>query len=96
LSYTRRVCLVWLLAGLAPAIHADETKSAPAKSDVPAATAKAAPLASEDDDFLEFLGSIDTGDADEDWMDYLAQTDIAKVAKAKKKAPAAQDSKASQ
>jgi hypothetical protein len=32
-----------------------------------------------DDGLLEFLGSIDT--ADKDWRDYLARTDIDKVAR---------------
>ena len=78
MSFNRRVCLVWLLAGLAPALHADEARNA---------AAKAAPAPAAEDEFLEFLGSVDTDDADEDWMEYLARTDIVKVAKAKKKAP---------
>ncbi|MGQ0833971.1 MAG: hypothetical protein ACT4O5_03465 [Gammaproteobacteria bacterium] len=41
-----------------------------------------------DSELLEFLGTIDDGE--EEWTDYLAQTDIAKVAKAKQ-APAPKD-----
>ena len=89
MSFNRRVCVVWLLAGLAPALHADDAKNAPAK----AAAATAAPAPSAEDEFLEFLGSVDTDDADEDWMDYLAQTDIVKVAKAKRKTPDATEVK---
>lgn len=37
-----------------------------------------------DEDLLEFLGSV--GEEDDDWSDYLGQTDIAKVVK--DKAPA--------
>ena len=83
MSFRRRLVLLWLLAGLAPALQADEAKSAPVKP----ADAKSAPVPSADDEFLEFLGSVDTDAADEDWLDYLAQTDLSKVSKAKKKAP---------
>lgn len=41
-----------------------------------------------DSELLEFLGTIDDGE--QEWTDYLAQTDIAKVAKAKQ-APAPKD-----
>ena len=88
MSFNRRVCLLWLLAGLLPVAHAEDAKPAAAKP----ASAATTPLDA-DDEFLEFLGSIDTDEADEDWMDYLAQTDIAKVAKAKKKTPAATEVK---
>jgi hypothetical protein len=60
-----------LAAGLLCSAHAEDPKPAP-------------PPASEvDDELLEFLGSVDQGD--EDWMDYLAQTDPATVAKSPKK-----------
>jgi hypothetical protein len=88
LSFRRRLILLWLLAGLAPALQADEAKSAPVKP--PEAKAVPAPAPSADDEFLEFLGSVDADAADEDWLDYLAQTDISKVAKAKKQAPDAE------
>jgi hypothetical protein len=90
LRFTGHVCLVWLLAGLAPVLHAEDAKTTPSKP----AAAKPAPAPSADDEFLEFLGSIDTDEADEEWMDYLARTDIAKVAKAKKRAPAATEAEA--
>ena len=55
----------------------------------PAAATKTAPAAkpaapAADDDLLEFLGSVDSDSGDQDWIDYLSQTDIAKVAKGKK------------
>jgi hypothetical protein len=54
----------------------------PAKSPPPAKTA--AEDTSLDEDLLEFLGTIDS--EDEDWIDYLTQTDIDKVA-ARKRPP---------
>ncbi len=42
-----------------------------------------------DEDLLEFLGTIDAEDDDEDWIDYLTQTDIEKVAARKRPKPAA-------
>jgi hypothetical protein len=48
----------------------------------PAATTPAKPAAPEaDDELLEFLGSVDSETGDQDWIDYLSQTDIAKAAK---------------
>ena len=76
-----------------PAAQADDTKAptetAPASAAVDACEAAAAakpraqpPAAGRpDDELLEFLGSVDAK-GDEDWIDYLSQTDIAKVAKA--------------
>jgi len=61
--------------GLLSAAHADEPKKVPA--------AKPAPAPQPDEDLLEFLGSVDQGD--DDWIDYLAQTDPATVAKSPKK-----------
>jgi hypothetical protein len=54
----------------------------PPKSPPPAKTAPEDP--SLDEDLLEFLGTIDS--EDEDWIDYLTQTDIEKVA-ARKRPP---------
>lgn len=55
----------------------------PAKTAPP--PAKTAPEdTSLDEDLLEFLGTIDS--EDEDWIDYLTQTDIEKVA-ARKRPP---------
>jgi hypothetical protein len=94
LNGTRRLWLLWLLAALAPAVHADESKSPAEKPAAvsPAATPASktsAPTAGADEEFLEFLGSVDTDDADEDWLAFLSRTDISKVAKAKQKAPVA-------
>lgn len=52
----------------------------------PAATTTAKPPAAPaaDEDLLEFLGSVDADTGDQDWIDYLSQTDIAKVAKGRK------------
>lgn len=63
-----------MLAAVAVGVHAQE-KPAPAAS-------------ADDDEFLEFLGSVDSDAADEDWLDYLAQTDILKVAKRTRKTQA--------
>jgi hypothetical protein len=63
----------WVLAvvvGLVTTAHADDPKP-------PATKPPAAPPP--DDELLEFLGSVDQGD--DDWIDYLAQTDPATVAK---------------
>ena len=84
MSVGGRVALLWLLAGALPVAQADEAKQAPGNATT---TAEA------DDEFLEFLGSVDAESADEDWLDYLAQTDIVKVAKAKKTAPTAAEVK---
>ena len=62
-----------LLCGMAVAVAADDPKQADPGAD---------------DELLEFLGSVDSGadsqaTADDGtWIDYLAQTDIGKVAKA--------------
>lgn len=90
----RSVCLLWLLAGIALGVQAQETKEDKAAKPAPPVASTAKPAAdrassaTEDDDFLEFLGSVDSDAADDDWLDYLAQTDILKVAKAKKKTEA--------
>ena len=95
----RSLCFLWLLAGVALGVQAQETKSRATKPASSATTsAKPATNAASsdevgDDEFLEFLGSVDSDATDEDWLDYLAQTDILKVAKAKKKAQAAAESR---
>jgi len=70
-----------------PATHAADPKpttQAPPPAKKPAATTPAVA----DDEFLEFLGSVDAEGADEDWLDYLSRTDIEKVAaQAPKKPP---------
>jgi hypothetical protein len=84
LSIARRACVLALVVGLVPAAQAADPEKADAKK--PAETAKpAAPAPEVDDELLEFLGSVDADSEDEDWLDYLSQTDIAKVAKDKKK-----------
>ncbi len=109
MSRTRRLWLLWLLAALAPPAHADEATSPAKKPATPAATpiskppvsvepaAKTAnapsPATGADEEFLEFLGSVDTDTGDQDWIDYLAQTDVSKVAQAKKNAPEAPEGK---
>ena len=88
----RRLWLLWLLAALAPVVHADDTKSPaqkPAASATPTASKpKPAAPASADDELLEFLGSVGE-ETDGEWMDYLSKTDIRKVTRAKEKTPAA-------
>lgn len=101
LKSRRLVCRFWILSGwllaCVPAgVQSQETKSK-AASPAPSATSAAKPAPAKaaapedgpDDEFLEFLGSVDSDATDEDWLDYLARTDVLKVGKAKKKAPAA-------
>jgi len=57
---------------ISPVGHADAAKSPPPK----------AQPADADDELLEFLGTVGAEDDNEDWLDYLSSTDIAKVAKA--------------
>ena len=73
----------------APAKTAATAAAAKNTAGKPAAATKTAPAAkpaapAADDDLLEFLGSVDSDSGDQDWIDYLSQTDIAKVAKGKK------------
>lgn len=72
--------------GLVTAAHADDPKppaTKPASTPAPANAKKPPAAPQPDDDLLEFLGSVDQGD--DDWIDYLAQTDPATVAKDPKK-----------
>lgn len=75
--------LLWTIAALTLLPFAAQAAEPPAK-----ATAK--PEAEEpiDEDLLEFLGTIDSEDEDGDWIDYLTQTDIEKVAARKRAKPA--------
>lgn len=78
-----RVNVYWVLTALAlgtAGASAEETAKPAPKAQVAADTAP-------DEELLEFLGSLDA--EDEEWSEYLAETDIAQVAKAK---PAAQKS----
>ena len=98
MSLGRRAWVLCLLAGLVPAGHADDVKTAPKTAATkpaaatPAAT-KPAAVPEADDDLLEFLGSVDSDTGDEDWLEYLSQTDVAKVAKAGKSGPSATEVK---
>jgi hypothetical protein len=94
LSLDRRVWLVCLLAGFIPAGQADDAKTAPEAAAAKTSAAKPAAAAPEaDDELLEFLGSVDSDTEDEDWLDYLSQTDLVKAAKARKGAPSAAEVK---
>jgi len=69
--------IAWLLAAPAvlPAIdHADDANNAKA--------AESVSEPSVDADLLEYLGTVDA--EGQEWMEFLAHTDIAQVAKAKK------------
>ena len=50
---------------------------------LPQRPAQAAPPADDDLDLLEFLGGIDAANEDKDWLEFLKNTDIGKVAGAK-------------
>jgi hypothetical protein len=56
--------------------------SAASADDANTNAAKRAPEATADAELLEYLGSVDA--EGQEWMDYLARTDISQVAKAKK------------
>jgi len=75
-----RFALAWMLAaaGLVPcAPRAAEPASSSAK---PAQATKPTETEAQiDAELIEFLGTVDS--EDEDWIDFLTQTDIAKVAK---------------
>jgi len=85
LRLARCAFLLAVFVGFAPMVHAADPKptTEPSPAKKPAATTPPAA----DDEFLEFLGSVDAEGADEDWLDYLSRTDIEKVAKAPKKPP---------
>lgn len=74
----RATCIAWVLgvSALTPGgVSADDANgSKVANSDPPEAPADA--------ELLEYLGSVDA--EGQEWMDYLARTDIAQVVKAKK------------
>ena len=74
----RATYIAWVLGGLAllPAgAFAEDTDTTK--------VAKRAPEPPADAELLEYLGSVDA-EEDQEWMDYLARTDIAQVVKAKK------------
>ena len=72
----RATCIAWVLAAL-PFMSA-----AASADDANTNAAKRASEATADAELLEYLGSVDA--EGQEWMDYLARTDISQVAKAKK------------
>lgn len=92
MNRTRRTCVVLLVAGLVPASQAQDSSAAKPGTPPPQASAPKAnparpaapqPAPEADDELLEFLGSVDSEAGDQDWIDYLSQTDIARGAKGK-------------
>jgi hypothetical protein len=73
----RATCIAWVLGALALMPQA-----APADDASTAKVAKRAPEPPADAELLEYLGSVDA--EGQEWMEYLAHTDIAQVVKAKK------------
>jgi hypothetical protein len=65
-----------------PAVDGAVAKKSAATGQSVAESRRTVPEA--DDELLEFLGSVDSDTGDEDWLDYLSQTDPAKVAKGDK------------
>ena len=87
-----RAGVLWTIAalGLLPlATGAAEPPAKPGPTKPASAPAKPAADAAPDEDLLEFLGTIDSEDEEDDWIDYLAQTDIEKVAARKRAKPVA-------
>jgi hypothetical protein len=85
MSKRRAAYIAWLLAAPAilPAVdRADDGNNA--------RVAESAPEIA-DADLLEYLGSVDT--EGQEWMEYLAYTDIAQLAKAKKPPSATEEEK---
>jgi hypothetical protein len=80
----RATCIAWVLAVLA-LMPAGASADA---SDTTTKVAKRAPEPPADAELLEYLGSVDA--EGQEWMDYLARTDIARVVKAKKSPDAAE------
>ena len=89
MSFAPPALVVCLLAAVVPAAQAEEAKApatTPAPKAAPATAAPAKPVrpaAAPDDELLEFLGSVDSEEGDEAWLDYLSQADIAKAARKK-------------
>jgi hypothetical protein len=75
----RSMRVAWLLGGLALLWQVAPADEDPSKTKVAQGTTDPA-----DADLLEYLGSVDV--EGQDWMDYLAHTDIAQVTKANKPA----------
>ena len=94
MSFARPALVACLLAAVVTGAQAADEAKAPAAAPAPKATppAKAAPaqatrqVAAPDDELLEFLGSVDSEEGDEAWLDYLSQADIVKAARKQKAA----------
>jgi len=89
LSFARGALVACVLAAAVPTAQADEVKkpaAAPPPKSAPATQPplKAARAAEPDDELLEFLGSVDSEEGDEAWLDYLSQADIVKAARKQK------------
>jgi hypothetical protein len=75
----RATRVAWVLGALALLWQVAPADEDPGKTKVAQGNSDSA-----DADLLEYLGSVDV--EGQDWMDYLARTDIAQVAKANKPA----------
>src|ERR1700692_3427368 len=86
LMFARRAtCIAWVLGALALLPQAALADDASLTK-----VAKRAPEPAAEDELLEYLGSVDDAEGQE-WMEYLSQTDIARVVKAKKSPDATED-----
>lgn len=71
-----------------PAASVPRPATAPTPTPAPARSAPAPAADEVDDELLEFLGSVgDDKDDGGDWLDFLASTDVDKLAKRGAKAP---------
>ncbi len=75
----RATYIAWVLGAFALLPQA----AALAEDANPTKVAERAPEPAAEDELLEYLGSVDDAEGQE-WMEYLSQTDIARVVKAKK------------
>ncbi len=75
-------------AAPAQRLQAAEPAGAKPVGTAPQRPAPATPPADDDLDLLEFLGSIDATNEDQDWLEFLRNTDIGRVARVKTPAKA--------
>lgn len=75
-------------AAPAQQLRAAEPAGAKPVGTAPQRPAQATPPADDDVDLLEFLGSIDATNEDQDWLEFLRNTDIGRVARVKTPAKA--------
>jgi hypothetical protein len=73
----RATCIAWVIG-----VSALTSAGASADDADGSKVAKSTPESPADPELLEYLGSVDA--EGQEWMDYLARTDIAQVVKAKK------------